>query len=172
MKHRKLTWAKHGGKKALERAVAITNRTCDEALMSLFRVAYIMVKEMITFHKFPSLCDLLVVCKAIMIEKLYYDEKTCADMVFAIFNVIQRQVLDRVCNSKFFGSMIDKSTDISVQDHLVVFLIFLEVDLPISCLLGLLSIEDGKEDSKVIFKIVMLAINNWRLDMAKFLIDK
>ena len=65
-------------------------------------------------------------------------------MISAISRVIQIQVLDRVCDSNFFGLMIDESIDISVQGHLLVFVTFLEVGLSVSCFLSLLSIEDGK----------------------------
>jgi hypothetical protein len=114
--HRKLAWTKHEGKKSLQKAMAAANHSYDEALLSLFKAAYFMDKETIPFHKFPTLCNLLVSCKAPMTKKLYHDEKTCNDMIFGISSVIQRKVLDRVRDSKFFGLMIDESTYISVKD--------------------------------------------------------
>jgi len=126
-----------------------------------------MGKETVPFHKFPSLCDLLVSCNAPMTEKLYHDEKACADMVFAISNVVQRQILDRVRDSKFFGLMIDESTNISIKGPLVVFATFLEGGLPMTCFLGLLFIVDGKKDAKVIFDSLMAAVKIWGLDMSK-----
>ena len=42
--HKKLSWAKHGGKIFLEKCVAQANRTCDEAGMSLFKVFYFLRK--------------------------------------------------------------------------------------------------------------------------------
>jgi hypothetical protein len=98
---------------------------------------------------------------------MYHDEKACNDMVFAISYVIQKQVLDRVRDSTFFGLMIDESTDISVKGHLVVFATFLEGGLPLTCFLGLLWIVDGKKDSKVIFDTLMTAMKTWGLDMEK-----
>jgi hypothetical protein len=165
--HRKLAWAKHQGKKSLQKAVVAANHSCDEAVVSLFKAAYFMGKETIPSHKFPTLCNLLVSCKAPMTEKLYHDEKACNDMVFAISSVLQRQILDRVRDSKFFGLMIDESTDISVKGHLVVFATFLEGGLPLTCFLGLLWIVDGKKDSKLIFETLLAAVKTWGLDMDK-----
>jgi hypothetical protein len=166
-KHRKLAWAKHEGKKSLQKAMAAANHSCDEALLSLFRAAYFMGKETILFYKISSLYNLLISCKAPMTEKMYHDEKACNDMVFAISSVIQKQVLDRVRDSTFFGLMIDESTNISVKGHLVVFATFLEGVLPLTCFLGLLWIIDGKKDSKVIFDTLMTAVKTWGLDMEK-----
>jgi hypothetical protein len=63
--------------------------------------------------------------------------------------------------------MIDESTNISVKGHLVVFATFLEGGLPLTCLLGLLWIVDGKKDSKVIFDTLITAMKTWGLDMEK-----
>ena len=136
--HRKLSWAKHGGQKSLQKAIVAANHNCDEVLISLFRVAYFMEKECVPFHKFPSLCNLLVSCNAPMTSKLYHDEKACGKMVFDLSGVIQRKVLEKVRDSTFFGLMIDKSTDISIQGDLVVFVTFLKANLSITFFWGLL----------------------------------
>ena len=54
--------------------------------------------------------------------------------------------------------MIDESTDISVTLHLVVFAIFIEGSLPITCFFGLLCIEGGQMDSMNIFETLMIAV--------------
>ena len=136
----------------MQTAIAAANHSCDKALISLFRAAYFMEKECVPFHKFPSLCNLLVSCNAPMTSKLYHDKKACGEMVFGISSVIQRKVLEKVRDSLFFGLMIDESRDISVQGHLVVFVTFLEASLSIICFLGLLWIVDGKEGFKADFR--------------------
>ena len=119
------------------------------------------------FHKFPSLCNLLVSYNSPMTSKLYHDEKACGKMVFGISSVIQIKVLEKVRDSTFFGLMIDESTYISIQGYLVVFVTFLEASLPITCFLGLLWIVDGKKDSKLIFDTLMDVVKTWDLDMKK-----
>jgi hypothetical protein len=93
---KKLSWTKHGSKKALEKCVAQANRACDEAVMSLFKVVYFLGTKFIPCHKFASLCELLVSCKTPITEKLYHHEKTCVDMMYAISTILQRQILDKI----------------------------------------------------------------------------
>jgi hypothetical protein len=112
--HKKLSYAKHVGKKALEKCVAKANNAWDEAMMSLFKSVYFLGKEFIPCHKFASLYELLVSCKTPITEKLYHHEKTCVDMMFIISTILQRQILDKIRDSRFFGIMIDESIDIFV----------------------------------------------------------
>ena len=64
-------------------------------------------------------------------------------------------MLDRVRDSRFFGIMIDKSTDISVTCHLVVFATFVEDGLHFHVFLGLLHIKEGKKDVCIIFETLI-----------------
>ena len=91
-------------------------------------------------YTFLSLCNLLLSCNVPMTSTLYYDEKTYVDMIFKIFNVIQRQVLEKLKDSKYFGLMIEETMDISIKEHFIVFVIFLEAILSITCFLNLLLI--------------------------------
>jgi hypothetical protein len=168
----RLSWAMQFGEKLIHKALAATNKTCDEVLLTIFRVAYYIGKNTIPFNKFTPLCNLLVLVKACITKKLYYDEKSCADMVFCISKVVKTKVLDRVKNANFFGIKIDESTDIAVISHLVVFATFVEDGLPVSTFLGLLFISEGPKDVVLIFEKVANSSKEWRLDLAKFIYYK
>src|ERR1700738_4394273 len=146
---------------------AKANRACDEAVMSLFKAVYFIGKECIPCHKFASLCELLVSCKTPITQKLDHHEKACVDMMFVISTILQRQILDKIQDSRFFGIMIDESTDISVVGHLVIFAIFLEGGVVTTSFLGLLWIVDGQKSSSVIFDLLIGALKTWGLDMNK-----
>ena len=51
---------------------------------------------------------------------------------------MQKKILDRVRNSKFYGIMIDESTNVSVTSHIVVFACFVEEGLHVVVFLGLI----------------------------------
>ena len=52
--HRKLSWANHGGQKSLQKAIAAANHNCDEALISIFRAAYFMGRNVCLFINFQA----------------------------------------------------------------------------------------------------------------------
>jgi len=48
---------------------------------SLFKVAYFLGKQSLSYSKFPSLYKLLVSVNAPMTLSLYHDEKACVDLI-------------------------------------------------------------------------------------------
>ena len=99
---------------------------------------------------------------------MYHDIKTCADMLVCTSSVIQRKIFDRVRDSQFFGIMVDESTDVSVLEHLVVFVIFLEDDVPTCAFLGLLHIPRGKKNAPMLYELILTSLNQWDLNLDKF----
>ena len=88
--HKRLSWATQQGEKIMEKHIRAANKCCDEALLTLFRAAYFLGRETIPFNKYSSLCALLVASKASCTESMYHDEKSCAEMLFCISNVLQK----------------------------------------------------------------------------------
>ena len=86
----------------MEKYIRAANKCCDEALLTLFRAAYFLGRETIPFNKYSSLYELLVASKASYTESMYHDEKSCAEMLFCISNVLQKSILDRIRDSFFF----------------------------------------------------------------------
>jgi len=44
----------------MEKMVAASNKTCDEAILCLFKAAYFLGKETINYYKFPALYEMLL----------------------------------------------------------------------------------------------------------------
>ena len=63
--------------------------------------------------------------------------------------------------------MIDESTNISSTGHVVVFGTFVEKGLPISVLLDLFEVSNGKKDADLIFEGIQKRIKKWSLDVEK-----
>ena len=156
------------GKRTMEKMVAASNKVCDDVVLSLFKAAFFLGKETIGYCKFPALCGLLLFVHANITTKLYHDEKAFAEMLFCISKVVQKKILDRVKNSKYYGIMIDESTDVSVIGHIVVFACFVEEGLRVAVFLGLIQISDGKKNSKEIYDALMAAMEEWDLNLDNF----
>ena len=156
--HKHYVWVDQKGKRTMEKMVAATNKVCDDVVLSLFKAAYFLGKETIGYCKFPALCELLLSIHANITTKLYHDEKACVEMFFCISKVVQKKILDRVRNLKFYGIMIDESTNVSVTGHIVVFACFVEEGLHVAVFLGLIQISDGKKNSKKIYDALLAAM--------------
>ena len=91
IEHKKLEWVAYQGEKVMKTIVEKTITTCDDALITYFRSAYFLAKEIVPLTKFPSLCKLFLRSKSNITKSLYHDEKSCAEMVFCISNVIQKK---------------------------------------------------------------------------------
>ena len=57
--HKKLAWAAQKGQKFMEKLMHQVTKSCDEALLTLFRDAYYLDRETIPFCKYLALYDLL-----------------------------------------------------------------------------------------------------------------
>ena len=81
-------------------------------------------------------------------------------------DVIKQKILCKVRNSHFYGIMIDKSTDINLTDHLVVFATIIEEDVSLIVFLGLFKIKGGK-NAIIIFECLVNRLRIWKLDLCK-----
>lgn len=93
-----------------------------------------------------------------MTIKLYHDDKNCGDILFCILSMVQKNMLDKVRDSRFFSVMIDESTDISITDQLIIFASFVTKDLPLCIFLGLLHIGEEKKHVCIIFETLTRSI--------------
>ena len=125
--HKKLAWVAQEGQKVMKKMMHQVTKSCDEALLTLFRVAYYLDRKTTLFSKYSTLCDLLLTCKSPITNSLYYDEKSFAKMIYCISTIIHKKILNKIRDSKYFGLMIDESTDINSIGYVVVFVTFVEV---------------------------------------------
>ncbi|KAL2641778.1 hypothetical protein R1flu_009365 [Riccia fluitans] len=109
--------------------------------------------------------QLIESCTEDVPRRLYRDDKACVEFIFYMSQVIEVQVLDQVRASPFWGLMIDKSTDVSVTSHLVVFCTFLDEGQVKTVFFGLLHIP--QKDSGSIVQEICKQIYDWGLEPSK-----
>jgi hypothetical protein len=99
MEHQKLAWAAQCGSKRMEKHVAQATRTCDEALMTLFKTTYYVGKETIPFNKFPSLCgfestDISITGHLVVFATFLEDgAQVCVFLACCTFQVVEKMLL-------------------------------------------------------------------------------
>ncbi|MCO5555387.1 hypothetical protein L7F22_008933 [Adiantum nelumboides] len=110
----------------------------------LFAAAYHVAKEDLAFSKFTSTLDLLEVCGCpYLVRDLYQNDKACSSFICYISKDVLRKILKRLKASRFYSIMIDESTDISCDQHMIVYASFIEDSEPMIVFLGLLEVEEG-----------------------------
>ena len=62
----------------MEKMMHQVTKSCDEALLTLFRAIYYLGRETIPSCKYSALYDLFLTCKSSTTNGLYHDEKSCA----------------------------------------------------------------------------------------------
>ena len=66
--------------------------------------------------------------------------------------MLQKSILHRINDTKYYVFIINESIDISIISHLVVFATFIEYDQICCVFLSLLDIKDGKKDVVLFLK--------------------
>ncbi|MCO5609693.1 hypothetical protein L7F22_063925 [Adiantum nelumboides] len=119
----------------------------DMAMVStkhLFAAAYHVAKEDLAFSKFTSTLDLLEVCCCpYLVRDLYQNDKVCSSFICYTSEDVLIKILKRLKASRFYSIMIDESTDISCDQHMIVYASFIEDSEPMTVFLGLLEVKEG-----------------------------
>ena len=96
------------------------------------------------------------------------NEKNYGEILFFIFISDLKNVLNRVQASRFFGIIIDESTDIFVISQLIVIVSSVKEHLPLCSIFKALNIEDVKKDICIIFNTFKRSMKKCGLNFDKF----
>ena len=98
----------------------------DDAMTTLFRNAYYIAKENLPIDKYQSLNELSKMNGAPITSTMYQEDTACSEFIKIISSQIEQTVLQDVKDSPAFSIMIDESTDLSTQKHLILYLSYLK----------------------------------------------
>ncbi|MCO5578403.1 hypothetical protein L7F22_032244 [Adiantum nelumboides] len=156
------------GKESIQNSMKKVENFKDEALMTLFKVAYHMAKKRYAFSGFPDMIGLLQNCSVPFTTSLYNDDKACVEMVYCIGKCLMDATLKKVCRSPFFGVLIDESNDISKHGHLIIYLSYLIDDcVPSYSFYGIVRINDGT--ARAIYHAVIEELKKSKLDLSRLI---
>ncbi|MCO5576493.1 hypothetical protein L7F22_030303 [Adiantum nelumboides] len=107
-------------------------------------------------------------CRVPYTTSLYNDDKACAEMVYCMAKYLMDFTLKKVSSSRWFGVMIDESTDISTHGHMVIYLSYLEDEcIPKMSFYGIVRVCDGT--AKSLFNAVIDELKRCKLDLSKLI---
>ncbi|MCO5576924.1 hypothetical protein L7F22_030745 [Adiantum nelumboides] len=156
------------GKESIQNSMKRAENFKDEALFTLFRVAYHMARKNYAFSGFTDMISLLQDCRVPYSTSLYNDDKACVEMVYCIGKCLMNSTLKRVFRSPFFGVLIDESNDISKHGHLIIYLSYLINDcIPTYSFYGIVRVSDGTARS--IFNVVVDELKKNDFDLSKLI---
>ncbi|MCO5595873.1 hypothetical protein L7F22_049924 [Adiantum nelumboides] len=75
-------------------------------------------------------------------SNMYNNDKSCASFVHYIGKALELEYLTHVCQSPFFDILIDESTDISIEEHMIVYVSYIKDSEPNVSFLDLLEVTD------------------------------
>ena len=100
----------------------------DAAIWSRIRCVWFLVKEDIAIHKFDSMLDFELDAQGLTAPKSYRDDKTAWEIAVILAKYFRRLLKERLQKSPYFGIMVDETTDNSVNQQLILYIKFLELN--------------------------------------------
>ncbi|MCO5595157.1 hypothetical protein L7F22_049196 [Adiantum nelumboides] len=156
------------GKPAMQKGLKKMHSTQEESMLNLFKAAYFIGRNNLSIALYPSLLALMKDLDVKSITSLYNDDKACSKMLQCIANSIMQETLEKVQMSPWFGVVVDESTDISINHHMVMYLSYLEYgSMPCNAFYGIIRTNDST--AKGIFDTIMLELERSNLDLSKLI---
>jgi len=101
-------------------------------VIGLMKIVFYMIKNNIPFSKFPSQVELAIALEApdIVNENStnYINVKSANEFLNSFSNIVADRLWKDLFDADFFSIMIDESTDITVEKHLVVYITYIKSD--------------------------------------------
>ena len=96
------------------------------AICRLIRTAYTVAKKHLPIQFYPELCALQICNGTLLTRKLYQDTYACSEFIKIISDYFDQTLLEKLRESPALGIMVDESTDLSMEKHLIVYMNYLE----------------------------------------------
>ena len=116
----------------LGRAFAMASQDQTACVCKLFEVAYMLAKEEIPFTKYPAVLE-LEKRHGVSLGTAYATEHKCRDFTILIGESMRDDVLVSVRKSRYLAVLMDGSTDSSVVEKELVYVMFIGSDGKVEC---------------------------------------
>ena len=114
------------------RALCSANAEENERLSKLFEVAYFVAKQEIAFAKFPAILE-LERRHGVTVGNTYATEPKCREFAMIIGESFKENVIDKMKSSPYFALLMDGSTDSSVKEKELVYVLYVGTNGKAEC---------------------------------------
>ena len=128
MEHKAAKAGAPGGIRHGMAAAATTTTAVKTLFPTLLLVALWLITEHVAMVKFPSLLALLVMTGNEAIKHKYNTTRYFWSCLYALSEVLLLAQRSALLNSPFYNILIDNSTDISAEDHLLIYARYIDAD--------------------------------------------
>ncbi|XP_057813067.2 uncharacterized protein LOC131027099 [Cryptomeria japonica] len=144
-----------------------------ERVITTLKTTYFVCQEDLSLSKYEKICKFLMDLRTPNMPKhqdysTYTNRKGANDFLFCISKYLEQIQINEMLKSPFFSIMIDESTDQSLEQHLVVYAIYLTLEghgAPISMFMKMMSVSDGK--GKTIYDTINQLMNDRGISLTK-----
>ena len=146
---------------------AFSKRTdrIENAVCCLIRTAYTVSKKHLAVQAYQDLCALQLCNGTHLTRKLYQDTSACTEFIKIISDFLESNLLEKLRQSPALGVMIDESTDLSVEKHLIVYVSYLEDGHLRTSFLTLLKLVSA--DSNTVYRKLIGFLKSCKIDTEK-----
>ncbi|KAK6186625.1 hypothetical protein SNE40_005914 [Patella caerulea] len=133
--------------------------------MIIINNVYYLCKENVAIDKYESLNELTEINGSPMTTKLYRSSHTASEFISIISSDIEENILADIQQSPALGIMLDESTDLSSEKHLIVYINYIKDGMCKTAFTKLIEVHCATTDS--LTKNILAFLNVNKIDINK-----
>ena len=98
----------------------------EAAVCRLIRTAYTVAKTNLPISMYSELCQLQLCNNMCLTKNLYQEDSACSEFIRLISDHLDETLLVKLRNSLVLGLMVDESTDLGLEKHMIVFINYID----------------------------------------------
>ena len=137
----------------------------EAAVCRLIRTAYTVAKSHMPISMYAELCELQLCNDTCLTKNLYQEDSACTEFITLISQSLDDSLIEKLRQSPALGLMIDESTDLGMEKHLIVFINYLDKGILQTSYLTLIKLTAA--DANVVFSSLVGYLRACDIDIRK-----
>ena len=137
----------------------------EAAICKLIRTAYEVAVDDLPLTKYTNLCTLQKCNETKLTTSLYQDSNACEEFISLISRNLDDSLIEKIRQSPTLGIMIDESTDLGMEKHLIVYINYLDKAIAYTKFLTILKLSSA--DASVVYNSLVSYLKACKIDPSK-----